>query len=341
MKHHIVSCFKLILIATALGLTSSCHKGESYIREEGMVWNTVYHITYEATGPLTDSISATLDLVGKSLLVFDKNSLVSRVNTSDSTEVDTLFKEVYITSLIINNASDGMFDPTVSPLVTAWGFGPGHTISADTIAIDSIMEFTGIRKTRLQQDMLIKEDPRTQFNFSAIAKGYGCDMIARMLRRNGVSNYLVEIGGEIAAGGDSPRGDIWNISIDKPVLSDTAGLHDSSAIISISDCGIATSGNYRNFHKEGGKTLGHTISPVTGRPVETDVISATVIAPSCMEADATATACMAAGSQIAKRMLHELGFDGMLILSDSTIWMSEGFRNVTSKSSGPGNKDRN
>lgn len=328
MKNGFLSVFSPFVAMTFIVSALSCTSNNSYHREEGMIWNTVYHITYESDRDLGDSIINTLESVGKSLSVFDKNSLVCRVNQTDSTVVDKMFSDVYSASLKICEASEGMFDPTISPLISAWGFGPGHEISADTAAIDSIMKFTGIKKTRLEGDLFIKEDPRIEFNFSAIAKGYGCDQVASMLKRNGVNNYLVEIGGELAIGGKSPRSDKWKISIDRPIQTDSTEIHDSSAVIELTDCGVATSGNYRNFHKAGDKTFGHTISPITGYPVETDVISATVIAPNCMLADGAATACMAAGSELAKKMLSRLGYDAMLILSDTTIWTSTGFPQI-------------
>lgn len=325
VKNHI---FTSIAISFALGLATcmaSC-SNSSFVKEEGMVWNTVYHITYQGEKTLCDSVTAVLNDVGKSLSVFDKASLVSKVNRSQSTNVDAHFMAVYNTSKIVNSVSGGMFDPTLSPVITAWGFGPGHKVSPDTIAIDSLMSFSGIEKTNLNGSTLVKDDIRTQFNFSAVAKGYGCDMVARMLRRNGVENYLVEIGGEIAVGGNGPSGEAWTISIDRPVEEKGDLSHDASAVLRLTDAGVATSGNYRNFHVAGDKTVGHTISPKTGRPVTTDVISATVIAPTCMEADAVATACMAAGSAVSKSMLETLRLEGMLILSDSTIFMTPGFK---------------
>lgn len=318
----------IILLLSAM-FTSCGHP--SYEKVEGMIWNTVYHITYQGNRSLADSIQPVLNEVSNSLSVFDKSSLVSKVNQSLSTPVDRHFVAVYNTSLILNKASDGMFDPTLSPLITAWGFGPGHKITNDTTRIDSILSFTGITKTRLLADTLIKDDIRTQFNFSAVAKGYGCDMIAEMLRRNGVENYLVEIGGEIRAAGVSPSDQPWKISIDTPVESEKGINHDACAVLSITDAGVATSGNYRNFHKVGGESLGHTISPITGRPVMTDVISATVIAPTCMEADAAATACMAAGAAAANEMLAKLHFEGLLILSDTTTYMTPGFQSLITK----------
>ena len=322
-----MSCFFTLLTCMLSGwLISACHS-DSYVKVEGMIWNTTYHITFRGNPGLRDSILATLNDVGKSLNVFDKSSVVSRVNDADSMIIDQRFAKVYEASRKVNIASAGMFDPTLSPLISAWGFGPGHRMSADTVAIDSILSFVGLQKTRLNGNFLVKDDRRTQFNFSAIAKGFGCDEVAALLKRNGVSDFLVEIGGELALSGESPRGGGWLVSIDMPILSDSTEIHDSCEIIEITDAGMATSGNYRNFRKEDGKTFGHTISPLTGRPVSTDVISATVIAPSAMEADAVATACMASGSVKSKSMLQNLRLEGMLILSDSSIWMSDGFSN--------------
>lgn len=327
------SKLKLVFLTlTALILPAFCFQAcdaGSYVREDGMVWNTTYHITFKGNPVLRDSVLVVLNDVGKSLNVFDSASLVSRVNSADSMKVDSRFIKVYNASRLINSASEGMFDPTLSPLITAWGFGPGHKLTADTIAIDSILNYVGIGKTRLEGDKIIKDDPRIQFNFSAVAKGYGCDEVAAMFTRNGVTDYLVEIGGEIAVCGKNPGGGLWSVSIDRPIQTDSTVNHDACGVIHLTNAGIATSGNYRNFKKEGGKTLGHTISPLTGRPIATDVISATVIAPTAMEADATATACMASGSQKSKTLLQRLRFEGMLILSDSTIWMTPGFKKMT------------
>lgn len=317
--------FLTIAIAiSGLSYTTSCRKTE-FRRCEGMIWNTTYHITYAGDASLADSVIVVLNKVGRSLNVFDKTSLVSMVNLSDSLAVDSLFTRVYRESLRMNHISKGMFDPTLSPLITAWGFGKGHTMSADTLNTDSLLQFVGIGKTKLENGIIHKDDGRIQFNFSALAKGFGCDEVAAMLRRNGVKDYMVEIGGEIALGGESPRGGGWRISIDKPIETDSSEIHDSEMVISITDKGIATSGNYRNFHKSGTNTFGHTISPLTGRPVATDVISATIIAATAMEADAAATACMASGSEEAKRIIDSIDADAMLILSDSTLWLTPGF----------------
>lgn len=315
-----LSRLPLLIMLVILVIVGSCSKRE-WIRSEGMIWNTTWHLTYCGEKYLTDSVLRVLDDVGKSLNVFDTTSLVSSVNRNCSLVIDDNFRRVYISSLVMNKISDGMFDPTVGPLVKAWGFGPGHVLTADTAAVDSMMNFIGINRTRLEADtLLVKSDQRIQFNFSAIAKGYACDRVGEMLRRNGVENFLIEIGGELALGGISPKGGNWKISIDKPIVTDSLEIHDALEVVELTDCGMATSGNYRNFRSDGGKKYGHTISPVSGRPVDTDVISATIIAPTAMEADAAATACMAAGSRMARKIIEELGFKAMLVLSDSTIW---------------------
>lgn len=318
--------FSTVVIILSVVAGVACKRTE-YQTTSGLVWNTSFHITYAGPKALSDSIISVLDEVGKSLNVFDSTSLVSRANHSRSIVVDRHFRNVYEASLKANKASGGMFDPTISPLITAWGFGPGHSPTADTLNIPSIMELVGIEKTQIRADTLVKENEAITFNFSAVAKGYACDEVAAMLRRNEVTDYLVEIGGEIAMGGVSPGKDMWKVSIDAPLESDSVILHDSYAILKVTDAGMATSGNYRNFRKENGAKLGHTISPKTGRPVKTDVVSATVIAPSAMDADAAATACMAAGSEVAKKMITDLGYDALLILNDSTVWTTPGLKN--------------
>lgn len=326
----------LLIISICVGCGSS-----DFRKNEGMIWNTVYHVTYKSNIDLNDSILNVMERVGKSLSVFDSTSIVSMVNHNLKTKVDNDFITVYEYSRVMNGESHGNFDPTVSPLITMWGFGPGHQASPDTLSIDSILNFTGIEKTRLENGFLIKDDIRTEFNFSAIAKGFGCDAIAEMFNNNGVEDYLIEIGGEIRTSGISPTGGKWKISIDSPSIQNEGTNHDSYIIIEITDCGVATSGNYRNFMKEGDKKYGHTISPKTGFPVQTDILSATVVAPTCMEADAAATACMVLGSKDALQMLENLNFEGLFILESGSV-MTPGFENlVISKASEPGNKGRN
>ncbi len=327
----ILNVFLALSMFSLGGCDGKSGKNTSWQKNEGLVWNTSYHIIYNGSPHLKDSVLSVLSRVGKSLSVFDSSSLVSRVNANDSTPVDNDFIQVYIMSKKINRASGGAFDPTLSPLITAWGFGKGHQATPDTARIDSLMNFVGIEKTHLRHDALIKDDPRIEFNFSAIAKGYGCDAIARMLRENNVVDFLIEIGGEISCGGKNPDGKDWRISIDRPIFSNDSVIHESQEIICVSDIGIATSGNYRNFHKTTSGNYGHTISADTGRPVSTDVISATVLAPTAMEADGLATAFMSMGSKRSIKLNESLRRPVMLVLSDSTVWISKEMNNLITK----------
>lgn len=321
--------FSLMAAVTAsiAVLLASCRNSGQYIYHEGIVWNTAFHITYQSDRNLNDSILSALRQVENSVSVFKPGSVVSRVNSQSATGVDDLFINVYMGARKVWRESDGAFDPTISPLITAWGFGKGHRVNTG-VDVDSLLQFVGFGKTSLQGNRISKQDIRTEFNFSAIAKGFGCDYVGEMLKRNGVRSYLVEIGGEIAVAGVNPKGKEWNISIDRPVVSKKE-IHNSIMTVRVTDAGIATSGNYRNFNEIGNKKFGHTIDTKTGRPATTDILSATVIAPQCMLADAYATACIAMGSDRAKKMIRRLDLAVMLVLSDSEIWMSDAFKTYT------------
>lgn len=326
------------IVSILIFATIGCNRENSseysqYQQVDGMVWNTTYHVTFNGDPSLKDSIASILTEVGNALNVFDPESLVSKVNKQDSTPVNDHFIRVFSMSVKVNRATDGAFDPTIAPLIRAWGFAKGHTPTTDTLRIDSILDFCGIQKTHIASDMLVKDDIRTEFNFSAIAKGYGCDMVGRMLEKNGVENYLVEIGGEISAKGKSPSDKEWRISIDKPEWQGDTIIHNSQLIVSLTNCGMATSGNYRNFHVDSeGKRYGHTISTKTGRPVVSDIVSATVIANSAMEADAWATSFMALGADPSIALNKKLNLPIFLILADSTTYASPKFKRlITSK----------
>jgi thiamine biosynthesis lipoprotein len=222
-------------------------------------------------------------------------------------------RRVFLESLKINALSRGAFDPTVGPLVDLWGFGPSNKTHGDLAAapsqesIDSMRALVGIADCRLLPGgKIVKKHPATRFDFSAIAKGYACDLVAELLERNGVTNYLIEIGGEIKVGGVNPQGSSWRVMIDAPIFNNDSIIHDGMAVIAISDEAVATSGNYRNYHKAGDSQVSHTINPVTGRPISSEVLSATVIAPDCITADALATACMVMPIDSARAMLNAI-----------------------------------
>lgn len=321
------------IICLAALLTGCSNTTDGFIRTEGEVWHTIYHITYEGHKSLADSVVPILEKVGASVSAFDPRSTVSRINRAESDSSDEYFTLVYNAARKVFQCSGGAFDPTVEPLVAAWGFGRYNRPTSDTARIDSILKFVGITKTSLKDGRVVKSDPRISFDFSAIAKGFGCDEVGRMLSRNGVKNYLVEIGGEIAMSGVSPSGDKWAVSIDRPIDDAEGQTHSSACVVELTDCGMATSGNYRNFQKVNGQRIAHTINALTGYPVQTDVVSATVVASDCMLADAFATACMASSSADAIKMLTNEHLEGMLILADGSVKTTPGFEKLIRKDS--------
>ncbi len=313
-------------------LLSSCSSEQKWHKEQGMIWNTMWHATY--CGP-QDAISAAVDSlksVESSVSAFDENSLVSVINRSEKGLVDSNFKNVYEMSKKVNGISNGLFDPTLSPLIKAWGFGKGHTPTADTARIESILTYVGIDKTRIENDTLFKSSKEISFNFSAIAKGYGVDVAAQSLFDHGCTDLMFEIGGEVVCRGLNPEGKKWRILIETPdeeylkevFKNNKKPSFSDQLIVELTDEALATSGNYRNFHTDAsGQAFGHTISPVTGRPVKTDILSASIIAPTCMEADALATACMAMGSEEAMEMLKKEGIAGAFILSSGEVLIND------------------
>lgn len=286
-----------------------------------MVWGTMYHITYSAPRNLNDSILAEMERVDLSLSMFNPLSTVSAINAGKSNRADAYMREVIEISQEISRISNGVFDPTVAPLVDLWGFGPTHRDSTATpsdSAITRALESVGILRCRLSIDgALSKPTPLTSFDFSAIAKGYGVQKVADLLARNGSRNFMVEIGGEVVLRGLNPRGVPWHIQIDAP---DSGPAGHSSLTVRPFGPGltaIASSGNYRNFRTDSlGNRYGHTISPLTGRPIQSDVLAATVILPGgdCARADALATAAMTQPADSAAAMLRRVGADAILVI---------------------------
>ena len=305
---------------------------KKWILNSGVVWSTEYHIKYFGTEDLSDSISAVLRKVELSVSPFNKASRITAVNNNETDRLDEYLVRLYNKSCEINAESGGAFDPTVSPVINAWGFGYENGMQPTKAVIDSLLDFVGIRKTKLNGNRLIKSDSRISFNFSAIAKGMGSDEVGAMLRRNGITDYMVEIGGEIVVAGKNPQGEKWRISVDKPIESVDSVVHSSADVISVSGCAIATSGNYRNFKiDKNGRRYAHTIDPSTGYPRQSDVLSATVIAGDCMTADAYATTLMVLGMERSKRLLaSHPELSAMLITADSDgsgfrVWRSGNF----------------
>lgn len=293
---------------------------------EGVIWHTSYHITYQSDKDYDDDILRLMNDVDAELSPFNKKSNVSLLNVSDSVQLTAMLRDVFLKAQEIYVKSNGYFDPTAAPLISAYGFGAGEKSMPDSLAIDSMLQFIGMDKTFMRGEYIVKKDRRMQFNFSALAKGYGCDCVGRLLAHKGVENFMVEIGGEIVVRGHNPQGDKWHISIDKPIEDNEGAMHESQLIVAVTDCAIATSGSYRNFRDEGDKRISHIVNPRTGQPAATDIVSATVITHDCITADALATACMALGSEQAMQLAAKQKFALYLILADGSTRATDSFR---------------
>lgn len=292
-----------ILVVLVVADIAVGRKNADYQHDSGLVFGTSYNITYQSNDNLKPEIEKALAEVDASLSPFNEKSVITHVNKNEAVTLDDHFITVFRLSSEIYKDTEGAFDITVAPLVNAWGFGFKNGITPDRHAIDSLMQFVGFDKVKLQDGKIIKTDDRLMLDCSAIAKGYGVDAVARLLKSKGIDNYMVEIGGEIVASGESPKGAPWRIGVSKPDDDSVNVSNEIQGIINISNRAMATSGNYRNFYYKGGKKYAHTIDPKTGCPVQHSILSATVVSDECAKADAYATAFMVMGLDKAKAVL--------------------------------------
>lgn len=288
----------------------------TYYQEHGEIFHTSFHIKYAYERSLYDEIMDELHRFDQSLNPFLDSSVISKVNRNEPVELDTFFIYVFNRAMEISEISEGKFDITCSPFINAWGFGFRNMDNVTPETIDSLKQFVGYDKIKLENGKIVKSDPRIQLNTSAIAKGYSCDIVADLFKRHGVENYMVEIGGEIAAKGINDKQECWRIGIDKPMDDSTGMHHELQTILSICNKCLATSGNYRNYYVKNGKKFAHTIDPQTGYPSENEMLSATVLADDCMTADAMATAFMASGLKKSEEMAKKIpGLEYYIIYS--------------------------
>lgn len=269
-----------------------------YVKNSGKIYGTFYHATYQHPEgkDLQQAIEEKMQKFELSLSTFNPSSVISRINNNDASVVtDDFFETMYAEARKVSENSDGAFDITVAPLVNAWGFGFGNKDRMEIPDVEAILSYIGFQKIKLENHKIIKSDKRIMLDASAIAKGQSADVIGNLLASNGCKNYMVEIGGEVACSGVNPSGKKWQIGIDKPYDNPFNSDEELQTIVAISDVGLATSGNYRQFYYKDGKKYAHTINPQTGFPVDHNLLSVTVIAPTCMQADAYATAFMVLG----------------------------------------------
>lgn len=324
----------LFLVALIVG-TVFILSGSKYYTNEGQIFGTTYHITYAGTNDLDKEIRAELQRVDDALSMFNKQSVLSKFNRNEKYDVSNArFNDVVRLSLQLSRETDGAFDITVAPLVNEWGFGLKHRERINASKIDSLRAFVGYDKLFYEGNRLNKRDSRVTIDCGAVAKGYGVDCVARLLSSKGCTNYMVEIGGEVVVKGKNAKGKKWTIGINKPVDDSTKTVNEVQNILHVSDCGIATSGNYRNFYYVDGRKVSHTIDPKTGQPVQHSLLSATVLTPSCAKSDALATSFMVMGLDRAKAFLAKhKDVQAYFIFADGqgkyNVWMTEGMQKLT------------
>ena len=275
-----------------------------YQKCAGSIFGTVYHITYQYDDDLQADLVAKMQEVDSALSMFNENSIISHINRNERNQPNEMFLKVFEMAQQISDDTYGAFDITVGPLVNAWGFGFKQSEMPSRQTIDSLRTIVGYHKVRVEGSKIVKQDPRIILDCSAIAKGYAVDAVAKLLDDKGVTNYMVEIGGEIATRGISEKRVPWKIGVTKPTDDPMQEGGELQTVINVTDKCMATSGNYRNFYYKNGKRYAHTIDPKTGYPVQHNILSATVLSNKCARADAYATAFMVMGLDSAQKVLE-------------------------------------
>ncbi|MCD4684181.1 MAG: FAD:protein FMN transferase [Bacteroidales bacterium] len=305
------------------------------VKISGPIQGTYYVVTYyDSQGrDLQNEIESLLKDFDQTASMWVENSIISKINRDDpDTKPNKLFIDLFNKSKFVYENSDGAFDPTVGPLVNAWGFGFTDRLKVDQFIIDSLLPFVGFDKVKLENNNIIKSDPRIQFDLNAIAQGYSVDLLGKFLEKKGIKNYLVDIGGEVLAIGRKPKGESWKVGIERP--SDNAEYGEGlKAIVNLENKAMATSGNYRKFYEEDGIRYSHTIDPKTGYPVQHSLLSVSVLADDCATADAWATAFMVSGLENSKELLHKIkGLEAYFIYSDQNkelqTYYTNGFQQI-------------
>jgi thiamine biosynthesis lipoprotein len=293
-------------------------RNSEWISLNGQTMGTTYSIKYQAPNGenYKDQIDSILLNFNDCLSTYIVNSEISRFNQDSILYFELpYFYPVLQKSQEIYNSTGGAFDPTVMPLVNAWGFGPDSGMLPDSSKVDSLKQFVGYDNIQFNEEKVWKSKNGIELDFSAIAKGYGVDIVAEFLSNQGLDNYFVEIGGEVMAYGLNDKDLFWRLGIEDPSLS--LGQRTPKAIVELENMGMATSGNYRNYYLKDGVKYAHTINPHTGYPVEHSLLSATVFAKDCMTADAYATSFMVMGLEEAKMVLSAVdGLEAFMIFSN-------------------------
>lgn len=303
---------KLVLLTALVLLLSACFpsnpSNKTEVLLQGRTMGTTYNIKVVATKEqllalkLQQQVDAALQQVNQEMSTYIKSSEISTFNLSVSTEpvaVSAGFARVLKESIRLGELSAGKLDVTVGPLVNLWGFGPEQR--PETVPSDEVLAATkkrvGLQNLTLDGNLLTKKIPDLYIDLSTIAKGYGVDVVAELIESYGFSNYLVEIGGEMRLKGFKHTGELWAIAIEKPILDPSGEERAVHQVIIPKDNAVATSGDYRNYFEVDGRRFSHIIDPDTGKPINHNLVSVTVIHASSMTADGLSTALMVMGME--------------------------------------------
>jgi thiamine biosynthesis lipoprotein len=336
----LVRGFSLVILSILLGACTG--EKSDLVTLKGEAQGSTFTIKYRdpQQRDLSVPVDSTLKAIDESLSLWVEGSTVNSFNNAGAvfTSDDSHFRIMVARSEQLWNETEGAFDPTVLPLIRAWGLGKEGRGSLDTLAVDSIRQFVGMDRLAMDEDWrerpvfppkitYRKSYPEVMFDPNGIAQGYTVDVLAQLLEVRGITDYMVEVGGEVRARGLNDRGAAWTIQIDKPVEGKE---HVEQVVVPLADRSLATSGNYRKFIEVGGKRYGHTIDPRTGRPAMNSLLSASIIADDCATADALATAMLVLGFEEAQLWLrHGRGVEAYLIMDDGNgdyeVWSTPGW----------------
>ncbi|CAM1342620.1 FAD:protein FMN transferase [Tenacibaculum amylolyticum] len=322
-----IQYFLVLTVLATCVLGCKVEEKKSYTKLQGRVFGTTYNIIYKSNVNYQEPIDELFEAFNNSLSAYIPNSIISKVNENDTTVVvDAYFIEAYDKANRIYRETDGYFDPTIGKLIDAYGFGSGEekkNLSKEEV--DSLMNLKGLEKIKII-DNKVEKDPVIAYNVNAFAKGLGVDVIGRFIEEKGIKDYLVEIGGEIRARGNSPRDTFWKVAIDDP---NTDGSRSQSRTIELNNQSMATSGNYRKFKlNANGEKIVHTVNPKTGLAQESNLLSVSVLLKGdCADVDAYATAFLAMGLEETKEFVKNRPDLKVILLFADEIGQIQEFRN--------------
>ncbi len=311
-------------------ILTSCNAPERK-QYTGVTQGSYYSVIYYDERDFSDEIDSILKDVENSVSLWQENSIIRKVNENKDVIVDKIFIDNFNWAVKAAEFSDGLFDATIAPLVSAWGFHYKKEIALTDKMIDSILELVDYRKIRIKEGRVIKDNENMSLDFNAVAQGYTADIIGEYLYSQGINNYLVDIGGEITAKGIKPGGETWKIGIEKPA-PDKNAERVIQMKIELKDKAVVTSGSYRKYIEKDNVRYSHSIDPRTGLPVEHNLLSATIIADNAAWADCLASICMIAGMEKASELLKNEDVEALFIYLDDEnqlqTFQTEGFEKM-------------